>query len=242
MDFVLFGTRDAAGTAAGPRGGAPGTAATRIYEDLRGRIVGFDLPPDTTLTRSELAERYAVSQTPVREALLRLEQEGLVRVFPQSRTVVTRIDVPQIHETHFLRVAVEIEVATRLVANGDAATIAKARSLIRMQEALGGDVDQIELFNQLDDAFHRALFAGVGQLNLHRLLLARSGHMARARRLDLPKEGKMRDVVRGHLAIVEAIERGETVAAGQAVRDHLAGTVARIADLRKENPGYFSPS
>lgn len=240
MDFPLFGGRREPMTVPAALGSAQGSAATRVYDDLRNRIVGFDLPPDTTLTRSELAERYGVSQTPVREAMHRLEQEGLVRIFPQSRTVVTRIDLPQLYEGHFLRIAVEVEVVARLAASADAATIGKGNSLIRMQDALAGDVEQIELFNQLDEAFHRTLFAGVGQLNLHGLIAARCGHMARARRLDLPKPGKMRDVVRGHRAVIEAIEARDAGAAVDAMRDHLAGTVARIAALREENPEYFS--
>ena len=75
-----------------------GGTVQRVYEDLRKRIITLDLPPDTTLSRSELTDTYEVSQTPIREAMQLLKQEGLVRIYPQSKTVVTRIDVPQIYE------------------------------------------------------------------------------------------------------------------------------------------------
>src|SRR5690606_18432789 len=90
-------------------GGHP-SAASRVYAGLRSRIISLQLLPDTTLSRSEIAERYEVSQSPVREAIQRLEKEGLVISYPQSRTVVSKIDIAHARETQFLRVSVEIEV------------------------------------------------------------------------------------------------------------------------------------
>lgn len=88
-----------------PRGRV--SASGRIYDDLRQRILSLELPPGTNLLRTELAAKYQVSQTPLRDALQRLEQDGLVQIFPQSRTMVTRIDIPLIHEAYFLRTALE---------------------------------------------------------------------------------------------------------------------------------------
>ncbi|MGO8433620.1 GntR family transcriptional regulator, partial [Rhizobium johnstonii] len=75
--------------------------------------------PDTPLSRTELTETYEVSQTPTRDALQLLPQEGLVRIYPQSSTVVTRIDVLQIYEAHFLLVALETEVCRRPATDPD---------------------------------------------------------------------------------------------------------------------------
>lgn len=93
------------------------------------------LPPDTTLSRTELTATYEVSQAPIREAMQLLKQEGQVRIYPRSRTVVTRIDIPQIYEAHFLRVALETEVCRRLSADPDPAAVTRARSIIKMQQA-----------------------------------------------------------------------------------------------------------
>ena len=190
-------------------GTVQGPASVQLYADLRDRIVRLELPPDTTLDRSELATGYQVSQTPVREAIMRLEQDGLVKSFPQSRTVVTRIDVARIREEHFLRLAVECEVVLQLAAKADNAVLTKLNGLLRLQEALVDDVEQAALFKQLDEAFHEALFEGVGQVNLYRFIVARSGHMARVRTLDLPKQGKMRKVLEGHRSIVAAVATGD---------------------------------
>ena len=74
------------------------------------------------------------------------------------------------------------------------------------------------------------------------MLKAKAGHLTRARRLDLPKEGKVRSIMREHWAILKAIEAGDPQAAQEAIRKHLAGTVKRIEVLRDENPNYFKPT
>jgi DNA-binding GntR family transcriptional regulator len=218
---------------------SPTNAASRVYDDLRERIVSMALPPGSLLSRVELAKEYEVSLTPIREAMQRLEQDGLIKIYPQSKTLVTKIDLDSIFETHFLRVAVETEIAHRLSQKCDPAILHKAKALLVMQKTLVGNLEEVALFNELDEAFHQTLYDGVGQLNLHSMLKAKAGHLARARRLDLPKEGKMRSIVEAHGAILAAIESGDSQSAQEAVRNHLAGTVGRIGALRDENPDYF---
>jgi DNA-binding GntR family transcriptional regulator len=176
----------------------------------------------------------------VREAILRLEQDGLVISYPQSRTIVSRIDINRIHEEQFLRLAVESAVVRKLAEAADPAALLKAKGLLRMQDAIAGDVEQIELFRELDDSFHEALFVGVDQLNLHRHIVARSGHLARVRLLDLPMKGKMRTVVDAHRAILEAIDARNDDRAAAAMREHLSGTVQRLDALKQGYPDFFS--
>ena len=215
------------------------SAAQRVYDDLRERIVSLALPPGATLSRVELAKDYDVSLTPIREAMQRLEQDGLIKIYPQSKTVVTKIDVVQLYEVHFLRVAVEVEVARRLADTPDSPQVKKARAILTMQETLVDNLEEIALFNELDEAFHQTLFAGVGQLNLYDMLKAKTGHLTRVRRLHLPKGDKVRRIMKGHWAVLRAIEAGDPLAAQEAMRNHLAGTVKRIEDLRSERPDYF---
>jgi GntR family transcriptional regulator, rspAB operon transcriptional repressor len=204
-----------------------GSTVQRVYDDLRKRIITIQLPPDTTLSRTELTETYEVSQTPIREAMQLLKQEGLIRIYPQSRTVVTRIDVPQIYEAHFLRVALETEVCRRLALEPDSPTVMRARSIIKMQEAVADDPEQLAIFQELDELFHQ-------------LIRERSGHLERIRRLHLPEKGKILNILEGHRAIVEAIAAGNETGAVEAIRDHLSRTVSKVEDLRAEFPHYFA--
>ncbi|MGJ8546188.1 MAG: GntR family transcriptional regulator [Sulfitobacter sp.] len=226
------------GTAGRPSGG--GSAADRVLEDLRGRIISLELPPGTGLLRTELAERYGVSQTPIRDSLQRLEQEGLVQIFPQSRTLVTKIDIPQIHEAHFLRISVEVEIARRLAAKAPSEVLARAHSVLRMQEALRDDSAQTAMFQELDEVFHQTLYQGVGQGNLYLLVRARSNHLNRLRRLDPPDLAKIDYVLRGHHAILDAITAQDPDKAAEAVRAHLSQTVIKLEAQRDRYRDYFS--
>jgi DNA-binding GntR family transcriptional regulator len=223
-------------------GALPVTGGTvqRVYDDLRRRIITLELPPDTTLSRADLTEAYEVSQTPIREAMQLLKQEGLLRIYPQSRTVVTRIDVPQIHEAHFLRVALETEVCRRLAIEGDPSVVTRARSIIRLQEAVADEPEQLAMFQELDEVFHQTLFAGIKRSGLHQLVRERSGHLERVRRLHLPEQGKIRSILAGHHAVVAAIAARDETAAVAAIRDHLSKTVAKLEELRQEFPHYFA--
>ncbi len=217
-----------------------GGTVQRIYDDLRKRIITIQLPPDTMLSRADLTETYEVSQTPIREAMQLLKQEGLIRIYPQSRTVVTRIDVPQVYEAHFLRVALETEVCRRLAAEPDPGTITRARSIIKMQEAVADDPEQLAIFQELDELFHQTLFAGVKRTGLHQLVRERSGHLERIRRLHLPEKGKILSILSGHKAVIEAIAARDENGAVEAIRDHLSRTVARVEELRQAFPDYFA--
>ncbi len=220
--------------------GAGFSAAQRVFESLRRRIISLDLPPNAVLSRTSLAQEYDVSQTPLREALQKLGAEGLVDIFPQSRTVVTRLIAAEIHEAHFLRVAVETEVMRRLSENCDSAVLNRLGTILTMQEALAASPDELPAFQELDELFHQTLMSGVGQAGLHTLIRARSGHLNRLRRLDLPGPGKIARILDGHRAILAALKSRDAAAGQEAIREHLSQTVNRVDELRAQHPDYFA--
>ena len=216
----------------------PGSAAMRVYTALRSRIISLELLPDTTLIRSEIAEAFDVSQSPVREAIQRLEKEGLVISYPQSRTVVSKIDVAHARETQFLRIGVELEVAQTLARAGNPALLTPTIRLLRMQELAGEDFD-IGEFTTLDRLFHLSLFEAAGVRALWHLIADRSGHIDRLRRLNLPDPGKIVAVIRHHEAIVSAIASRDRNGVEKAVRSHLSGTLGAVHKIMAEHPRYF---
>lgn len=216
------------------------TAPERVYRNIREQIINFDLPPGTTLSRNQLASEFAVSQTPVREALQRLEKEGLILIYPQSRTVVSQIDVRQLSETQFLRVSVETEVVRRLALSGRKDVVRRAQAILDMKKALLGSEDSMPLFMELDRSFHLSFFEGLGMENLHAMLLDRLGHLYRCQRLELPRQGKMQDIIEAHQAILDGISSEDPELAAGAMRDHLSGTISRIETLRGDFPDYFT--
>jgi len=213
-------------------------AATQVYEQLRDMILSLKLAPGAALSRADLQRQFGLSSTPVRDALMRLDEAGLVDVFPQSGTLVSLIDVPLARQAQFLRRAIEQEAVRVLAEDPDGELIEKLRAVIREQTALA-KAKSLELFNDADLAFHRLLYEAAGIPDLWLLVRHRSGHIDRIRRLHLPIGGKAAQIVRDHTAIVNAIERGKPDVAQSELRGHLSRSLAFTAELRVRFPGYF---
>ena len=215
------------------------STSRQLYDLLRGRIIALELPPGMQLSRSEIALSYGVSQTPVRDALQMLETEGLVIVYPQSRTEVTRIDIGQARETQFLRLSLELEVVRLLTASQSQSVLDRAERLVAQQEtALSVDHD-LERFSVLDRQFHQTLFDGAGVPNLSALIQSRSGHIDRLRKLNLMDPGKAGTILAAHHQMVKSMRAGDLEGAQAVVREHLTGTLSTVDAIRVAHSQFF---
>ena len=163
------------------------------------------------MSRAALATQFGVSSTPIRDALMRLEEEGLVDVFPQHATVVSRIDVRLAQQAHFLRQALELEIVQ---AARPAATIeALGRRTHPDDRAPADNSPRTGISSNSwppTMSFHAQLYAAAGQAGRSGTLVrSRSGHIDRLRRLHLPSPGKAQDIVRHHRLIAKAIGADE---------------------------------
>ena len=213
-------------------------AAAQVYEQLRDMILSLKLTPGTVLSRADLQRQFRLSSTPVRDALMRLDEAGLVEVFPQSGTIVSLIDVPLARQAQFLRRAIEQEAVRVLAEAPDRTLIGRLRDVIREQASLAKSKN-LERFDDADLAFHKLLYEAAGVPDLWSLVRHRSGHIDRIRRLHLPIGGKANQIVRDHTAIVDAIEKREPDLAQAELRGHLSRSLAFSAELRASFPGYF---
>lgn len=210
-----------------------------IAADLRQRILALDLPPGAVLSRADLTARYGTSSTPLRDALLALRDEGLVRIMPQSRTMVTRIDLPHARQIHVLRSAMEIEATRRLAAAPPPGITQELDALIRVQQAEAERGDRAA-FATLDLAFHAALFRAAGLDVIHRVIRRESIHIDRLRALHLMKPEKARQILNDHAAIAQAIAARDVDAAAEAMRLHLSQSILLGESLTQERPDYFT--
>ncbi|MRV70315.1 FCD domain-containing protein [Duganella sp. FT92W] len=214
------------------------SASTQIYDYLRAKIVSLEFTPGTVLPRPELARFFNVSVTPVRDALLRLEEEGLVDIFPQHATRVREVDLDSARHAQFLRLALELEVARTLASQEDSSVPARLRQLVETQRSCWARKD-VEGFIAADQEFHRHLFTAANAERLWHTLRARSGNMDRLRRLHLPLNNKAESVLRQHAELVDAIEQRDPALAEDRVRRHLGGTLSQLNDLRNTYPQYL---
>ncbi|MBR0786714.1 GntR family transcriptional regulator [Bradyrhizobium iriomotense] len=214
-------------------------AAPQVFERLRNAIIALELPPGAPLSRAELAGQFGVSSTPVRDALMRLEEEGLVDVFPQHATVVSRIDISRAQQAHFLRQALELEIVRLLAEQHDEALVIRLDHAIALQQQFA-KAGEFEAFMAADNEFHAQLYAAADKQDLWALVRSRSGHIDRLRRLHLPSPGKAQNIVRHHRLITRAIEAADADAAQQHLRKHLSGTLSELDKIRSRHPEYLT--
>ncbi len=133
-----------------PRGA---TASSMIYFGLRAQLLSLERQPGEAISEAEIALSYGVSRTPVREAILKLSDEGLLEIFPQSGIIVSRIPVAALPEAIIIRKALE-ETTARLAAEcATSSQILALRTILQRQREAEAARDS-EAFHQADEAFH----------------------------------------------------------------------------------------
>ena len=220
----------------GGRSGPRATSASAVAAVLRDEIVGMRLMPGTPLQDRVLSERFGLSRTPVREALLRLANEGLVDIFPQSGTFVSRIPVAAIPEALLIRQALEGITVEAAAIRRSTAGLDEALALQRV----AADRHDARGFHDADETFHEALAALGGHPGIWRLLRSVKTQIDRARRLTLPAPGRMDQVIGEHERIRAAVAGGDVAAARAAMTLHLNVVIPDVAWLRDRYPDYFA--
>ena len=215
------------------------TASAAIYGALRDEIVAMRLKPGAPLAEKDLTARFAVSRTPVREALIRLAEDGLVEIRPQAGTFVARIPLAVIPEAVIVRQALEGATVEHAVRHCTQEGLARLAAAIRRQEAFAG-LDDREAFHEADEAFHEAIAGLAGHPGIWRTIRQAKIQIDRCRRLTLPVRGRMGQVIREHRVILDAIGAGDEAAARAAMRIHLDAVLPDARVLSRTHPGYFA--
>lgn len=214
-------------------------ASHQVYLHLRERILRMALKPGTVLSRQDLAGYYGVSGTPIRDATLRLAEDGLVDIYPQHGTLVSGIDIDAAKYAHFLRLSLELEIVRKLCGQKDDDLVSSLYGLVDKQR-LCLQQRHVDGFVRADQEFHHRLFVAARMEDLWVLMRAKSGNMDRLRRLHVPLNGKADSVLQEHADLVSAIEQGNAHAAEAVVRRHLSGTMSKLRALRERYPGLLT--
>lgn len=214
-------------------------AAGQIVEHLRNAIVRLELPPGRMLSESDLAERCGVSRTPVREALIKLTQQGFIEVRPQRGTFITKIKPQELLEARFIREAIETAVIDRVVGRLDKPAVARCKSLLEAQRAAAAAVD-IYAFHRADDAFHSALAEATGFARVGGMIESEKALMDRVRILSLKKTPPFKRLIAQHKAILDAVVAGDRDKALAQMRSHLREVLTTLPQASRDHPEYFT--
>lgn len=211
----------------------------QIYERLRRAITTLELAPSESVSEKELALKLGVSRTPVREALIRLADEGLIDVLPQRGSFVAPIRLKDVEDAQFIRETLEVAVVRRLAGHAADAALVAARQNLREQELAVKDKDHA-LFLELDEAFHRTLCEAAGLARSWRVIQAVKMQMDRVRFLSLPEAGHLRTLMNQHRAILDAVAEGDPPRAAEQMAAHLQLVLRTMQKLGAARPELFA--
>jgi DNA-binding GntR family transcriptional regulator len=218
-------------------GETPAGAAT-IYETIRTDIVRMRLRPGERLSENELGLRFRTSRTPVREAIVRLVDDGLIEVWPQRGTFVSRISLKAIKRARFVRSALELGIIREAAEHGlPEAVLMDAESAIAEQQEAGNDPGR---FTDADDKFHRTFANAIGYGDIWSIVENQKTQFDRIRFLSLPDVTPVDLLIGQHRAILDAVMARDADTAEKILRAHLSIVVETAAALMRTNPDLIN--
>jgi len=222
-----------------PRVPSRATATTAIYRALRADIVAMRRTPGEPIVEKHLADSFGVSRTPVREALLRLADDGLVEIFPQSGTIVARIPMNALPEAIVIRTALEGTAVRHAAERATRSQIAVLRANLMLQQEMDAAGD-LNGFHEADEQFHALISDIAGYPGLWNLAQQVKVHVDRYRRLTLPEPGRIAQVIAEHALIVDAIADRDPAQAERRMAAHLDNLLTAIPNAQGANPFFFT--
>ncbi|WP_147023204.1 GntR family transcriptional regulator [Microvirga aerophila] len=218
-----------------PCGAAPTpTDVETIYQTIRTDIIRMRLRPGERLSEKELGLRFGTSRTPVREAIVRLVEDGLIEVRPQRGTYVARISLQAVRRARFVRSALELAIIREAAEHGvSEAVLEEAKRAIAGQENARLDPEQ---FTTADDMFHRTFANGVGYGDIWSVVENQKAQFDRIRFLSLPNVTPVDHLIEQHRMILSAVEARDPDRAENTLREHLSIVVGTATALMRISP------
>ncbi len=199
----------------------------QVYQIIKQAILDLNLAPGQPISEGELVRQLKVSRTPVRDALLRLEREGLVVIRPFRGTFVADISMEDAAEIFQLRELLEPAAAASAAKAMHPSDLAWARTLIeQMEEARNRGDDK--KFLELAEEFHNLIVSQMRNRRIAAVMDNLYDHQRRIRKKIMASPGIMPEALSDYRAILAAIEAGDPAGAAEAMRTHLMHVWRRL--------------
>jgi DNA-binding GntR family transcriptional regulator len=215
----------------------PSTMGSHVFDVLRQAIIQLKLKPGNAVSETEIAKQLGVSRQPVREAIIKLADAGLVEVRPQRGTYVLLISEREVKTARFLREAIEVAIARKAcetVGPKEASDCAPA-SRQKMAEDSGVYTE----FLRLDEQFHQTIARIADCESAWKVLEGLKAQMDRVRFLSIPMATPVPTLIAQHDEIAEAIIAGDPDRAEDSIRVHLREILKSLPKLSAEHPDLF---
>ena len=212
-----------------------------VFEILKQEILNLELKPGQSISENEICDRFAVSRTPVRDALRRLQEQGFVESIPYKGTYVTLLNLKNIKQMIYMRVAVETMVLRDFIEICTPMMLEEIRYLIRKQQALIQEKDfEPEQFYRMDAQMHAIWFAATDKMKLWEMIQAAQLHYTRFRMLDFVTETDFTRIIKEHTNLFELIEKKDKEKLEEALKEHLYYSMKRMKrQIEVDYKDYF---
>jgi DNA-binding GntR family transcriptional regulator len=202
----------------------------KIYDAMRHAITGMNIyagEGEPRLDERQISLELGVSRTPVREAIARLEQEGLVRTVPRKGVFVVRKSKAEILEMILVWAALESMAARLVIERATDDEIATLRALFG--DFSGGGMDaRIDEYSETNIKFHQAILRMSRSALLWQMAENLFIHMRAIRRKTIAEDRRAERSIIDHMNIIQALERRETELAERLVRQHTLDLAAHV--------------
>ena len=207
-----------------------------VYERLRESIVNGDYPAGEPLIETTLAAQFSVSRTPIREALRRLEQDGLVERGSRGMHVRSR-SPEEILEIYEVRVTLEVAAARAAAERRTPLDLARLEQI--HQAMLAASTEDSERLANTNRKFHEIIWSMSHNATLIDLLTRLYAHLIRYRETTLTFQDRWQAVLKEHAQLIEAIKDGDRELAGQIAEEHMVAArntrLMMYADIDNES-------
>lgn len=202
----------------------------QAVEQLRQAIITSALEPGSIHSEQAIATRMSISRTPVREALLQLEREGLVEFIPQRGARIRELDAHHLAHVFELRAALEGFCAASLAAKPRPHLVARLEDELKRQHAVIAKEDQLGwVIANMD--FHTALVSGIENPLFNETLPPLATHTMRIGYRMIARRKRMEESYDEHAGIVDAIRREDPEKARERAIEHMYVTVVLMKQM-----------
>lgn len=211
----------------------------QIYKVIKENIISLKLLPGQQISEIDLSEQLGVSRTPIREAFIKLSEEGLIEIFPQKGTVVSKIDLTAAENAFFMRRILEENIMIEAIKNSDEKLLNELDKNLYLQKGaieFGNDLYEL---TELDNQFHRIIYESVERENIWDTIQSASAHAHRIRYFAV-KESKIRiKNIDEHLEIYEIIKNRKQESIKNILELHLHNYINEVKSLKENYQEYF---
>lgn len=215
-----------------------------VYTQLKEQILHLELPPGSSISEIETAEKYNISRTPVRDAFKRLEREGLLEIRPHIGTFISLIDMDAVADVLYTREVLECAVLSDLAETYDTSQDSRIQELLDQQKKLiASDMDIESLsraFIKCDNEFHAALFEAAGKKNLIHYLSFITPQYERFRTfINFSGKDDLMKLYEAHAQIWKLITTKDLAQLKDSIKHHLYDGFNASKDIVSKSPEYF---